>query len=425
MLIPYNINSLQGEITLPGDKSISHRAIILSSISEGSSRIQGFLKGEDCLRTIDCFQKLGIDIEDDGREIIVHGKGLKGLKESKNILDVGNSGTTIRLISGILAGQGFSTTITGDESIQKRPMDRIIYPLTLMGGDIKGRDENNLAPLIIKGKSLKAIDYSLPIPSAQVKSAILLAGLYAEGKTIVREKVKSRDHTERMLKALGANIQTKGKIITLRKSNLHGQDIKVPGDISSAGFLIAGAAALPGSKLVLKDIGLNPTRTGIIDVLLEMGANIEIENISTSGGEKMGDIIVEGSQLKGINIGGEIIPSLIDEIPVIAMVGAIAEGKTIITGAEELRVKETDRISVMVKEMKKLGVKVKELPDGMEIQGNNKINGGIVESYGDHRIAMALAIGGLFANSPVEIKDSKCVDVSFPGFGRILKSIVR
>ena len=425
MLIPYNINSLQGAITLPGDKSISHRAIILSSISEGSSRIQGFLKGEDCIRTIDCFQKLGIDIEDDGREIIVHGKGLKGLKESKNILDVGNSGTTIRLISGILGGQDFSTIITGDESIRNRPMDRIIYPLTLMGGDIKGRDENNLAPLIIKGKSLKAIDYSLPIPSAQVKSAILLAGLYAEGKTIVREKVKSRDHTERMLKALGANIQTKGKIITIEKSDLYAQDIKVPGDISSAGFLIAGAAAFPGSKLVLKDIGLNPTRTGIIDVLLEMGANIEIENISTSGGEKMGDILVEGSQLKGINIGGEIIPRLIDEIPVIAMVGAISQGKTIITGAGELKVKETDRIAAMVSEMKKLGVKVKELPDGMEIQGNNKINGGIVESYGDHRIAMALAIGGLFANSPVEIKNSKCVDVSFPGFGKILKSIVR
>lgn len=417
------INRIQGEITIPGDKSISHRAIMLSSISKGSSKIQGFLRGEDCLRTIDCFRRLGIEIQDNISEILVHGKGLHGLKEPNDILNVGNSGTTIRLISGILAGQEFLTIITGDESIRKRPMGRIAIPLRKMGATIEGREHGNLAPLAIRGGNLRGIDYTSPVPSAQIKSSILLAGLYSEGETIVREEVTSRDHTEKMLKALGANIKTKDGIVTLERSELYSQDIEVPGDISSAAFFMAAAAALPGSHLVLKKIGLNPTRTGIIDVLREMGAEIEIDNFFISGGEEIGDIIIKGTKLQGVNIGGKIIPRLIDEIPVIAIAAAVAEGKTTITGAEELKVKETNRITAMVTEMKKLGIKVKELSDGMEIEGSNEIGGAIVENYGDHRIAMALTIGGLFANAPVKMESSGCIGISFPDFVDKLKKV--
>lgn len=417
------INRIQGEITIPGDKSISHRAVMLSSISKGSSKIQGFLRGEDCLSTINCFRRLGIEIQDNVSEILVHGKGLQGLKEPHDILDVGNSGTTIRLISGILAGQEFLTIITGDESIRKRPMARIAVPLRRMGATIEGREHGNLAPLVIRGGNLKAIDYASPVPSAQIKSAILLAGLYSEGETIVREEVTSRDHTEKMLKALGANIKTQDGVVTIGKSELYSQDIEVPGDISSAAFFMAAAAALPGSHLVLKKVGLNPTRTGIVDVLKEMGAEIEIDNFFISGGEEIGDIIIKGTKLQGVNIGGEIIPRLIDEIPVIAIIAATAEGKTTITGAEELKVKETNRITAMVTEMKKLGIKVKELSDGMEIEGPNEIGGATVESYGDHRIAMAMAIGGLFASAPVKVKNSGCIGISFPDFADKLKEI--
>lgn len=425
MLITNKINKIEGEITIPGDKSISHRAIMLSSISKGSSKIQGFLRGEDCLRTIDCFRQLGIEILDNNSEIIVHGRGPSGLKEPEDILDVGNSGTTIRLISGILAGYEFLTIITGDKSIRNRPMARIAVPLRQMGANIEGRKKGNLAPLVIRGGNLNGIDYKSPVPSAQIKSAILLAGLYSEGKTIVREEFTSRDHTERMLRALGADIKVEDTVISLKKSQLYSQNIQIPGDISSAAFFMAAAAALPGSHLILKKIGLNPTRTGIIDVLNMMGADIEIDNVFVSGGEKIGDIIIRGRKLNGVNIGGGIIPRLIDEIPVIAIIAAIADGKTRITGAEELKVKETNRITAMVKEMQKLGIRVKELPDGMEIEGPNKINGGVVESYGDHRIAMAMAIGGLFSDEVIKIKDSQCIGISFPDFTEKLKEITR
>ena len=418
-------NKIQGEITVPGDKSISHRAIILSSISKGPSRIEGFLRGEDCLGTIDCFRQLGVDIVDKGSIIYVHGKGLGGLREPGDILDVGNSGTTIRLVSGILAGQNFFTIITGDESIRQRPMDRIAIPLRQMGANIHARGKGNLAPMAIWGGDLKPIDYTLPVPSAQIKSAILLAGLYTKGETSIRGGGKSRDHTERMLGAFGANILFENNLLTLRPSTLYGQEIQIPGDISSAAFFIAGAAVLPGSHLRIKNVGLNPTRTGIIDIIREMGGNIEIDNQWMSGGEEIGDIIVRGGKLRGINIGGNIIPRLIDEIPVIAVIAALAQGKTLITGAEELKVKETNRISAMVEEMNKLGIRVKELADGMEIHGPNKIHGGQVESHGDHRIAMALAIAGLFANSPVKIKNSNCIGISFPGFEESLKKIAK
>lgn len=425
MFISHRVDKLEGKITVPGDKSISHRAVMLSSISKGTSRIEGFLRGEDCLRTIACFRGLGIEIEDKGREIIVHGRGLYGLREPDDVLDAGNSGTTMRLLSGILAGQEFLTIVTGDASLRRRPMARIAVPLREMGAKIEGRSNGNLAPLVIRGGNLKALDYSSPVSSAQVKSAILLAGLYADGDTIVREKIVSRNHTEKMLKSLGANIQVDNGVVTIGKSELYGQNIQVPGDISSAAFFMAAAAAMPGSHLVIEKVGLNPTRTGIIDVLREMGAEVEIDNLLTSGGEEIGDIIVKGRKLKATTITKEIIPRLIDEIPVIAIIAAMAKGTTIITGAEELKVKESNRISSMVTEMKKLGIRVRELPDGMEIEGSNEITGGQVESYGDHRIAMALAIAGLFAKEDVKVENSDCIAVSFPTFEEKLKNIAR
>ncbi|MCC5910553.1 MAG: 3-phosphoshikimate 1-carboxyvinyltransferase [Clostridiaceae bacterium] len=425
MLITNKAQKLEGEITVPGDKSISHRAVMLSSISKGKSIVTGFLRGEDCLSTIACFRGLGIEIEDKGKEIIVEGKGLYGLREPEDILDAGNSGTTMRLISGILSGQEFLTVVTGDGSLRKRPMARIAKPLREMGSFIEGRNHGNLAPLVIRGGNLKAIDYQSPVSSAQVKSAILLAGLYAEGETIVREEVTSRDHTERMLKSLGGKVFVEDGAVKVKSSELYGEAIQVPGDISSAAFFMAAAAAIEGSDLVIEGVGLNPTRTGIIDVLKEMGAEIEIDNIYTSGGEEIGDIHIKGKKLKGIKITKQIIPRLIDEIPVIAMIAATAEGKTTITGAEELKVKETNRITAMVMEMKKLGIRVTELSDGMEIEGLNTIKGATVESYGDHRIAMAMAIGGLFSEGDVKIQGSECIAISFPDFEEKLKEVVK
>ncbi len=423
MLRVNKVHKIQGRIRVPGDKSISHRAVMLSGISRGKGVIEGFLRGEDCYSTIACFRGLGIKIEDRGSQIIVHGKGLKGLQEAEDVLDAGNSGTTMRLISGILSGQEFLSVVTGDGSLRKRPMDRIAMPLRKMGAYIEGRDHGRLAPLVIRGGNLRSIDYTSPVSSAQVKSAVLLAGLYAEGQTVIREGVASRDHTERMLKALGGNITAENGKVIVGKSELHGTAIGVPGDISSAAFFMAAAAAIPGSRLIIEGGGLNPTRTGIIDVLREMGALIEIDNITESGGEEAGDIIIQGKKLKGINIRKEIIPRLIDEIPVIAVIAAVAEGRTTITGAEELKVKESNRITSMVTEMKKVGIKVRELSDGMEIEGENTIIGGTVESYGDHRIAMAMAVAGLFAKGSVKIKNSECIGVSFPDFEKKLKQV--
>ena len=423
MLIVNPIEKIQGKISVPGDKSISHRAVMLSGISQGKSRIKGFLRGEDCLSTIACFRGLGIDIQEKNQEIHITGKGLHGLSEPKDILDAGNSGTTMRLLSGILAGQNFLSIITGDHSLKKRPMDRIANPLREMGAAIDGRCGGSLAPLVIRGGGLQGMDYTLPVPSAQVKSAVLLAGLYAEGYTIVREKSISRDHTERMLRFLGGNIKTQKGVITLKSSNLEGQEIEVPGDISSAAFFIAAAAAFEGAHLIVEKVGLNPTRTGIIDVLRDMGADIEFDRIHKSGGEEIGDIIVRGRKLLGTNIDETIIPRLIDEIPVIAVIAAVAEGKTTIRGAGELKVKESNRIDAMVRELKKRGVDIKELPDGMEINGPNEIRGGVAESYQDHRIAMAMAICGLFAKEPIKINNPECIAISFPEFEDKLKQI--
>ena len=425
MLIVNRVDKIQGKIQVPGDKSISHRAVMLASISKGKSTIEGFLPGEDCLSTVECCRGLGIEIMREGTFLEVQGKGLDGLREPENLLDAGNSGTTMRLLSGILSGQNFLSVMTGDGSLRKRPMARIANPLRQMGAKIDGRADGKLAPLIIRGGNLQAIDYTLPVPSAQVKSAILLAGLYAEGETIVREEFLSRDHTERMLQFFGGNLERREGSVVLKKSELYGQPVKVPGDISSAAFFIAAAAAMPGAHLTIEDVGLNPTRTGIIDVLREMGAHIEIDNVYSSGGEDLGRILVEGRKLRGITITKEIMPRMIDEVPVIAAIAALSEGTMRITGAEELKVKESNRIAAMVTELKKLGIQAEELEDGMEIIGSGRIGGGLVESYGDHRIAMAMAVCGLFAQEPVRIQNSECIAVSFPGFEKTLAEITR
>lgn len=419
------INSISGEITLPGDKSISHRAIMLASIGEGKSIIKNFLRAEDTLSTINAFRSLGIEINQLPTEVIVEGKGLYGLKEPLNIIDAGNSGTTIRLLSGILAGQEFFTVVTGDSSLRSRPMARIITPLSKMGARIEGRDNGRLAPLAIRGGSLQAIEYQSPIPSAQVKSAILLAGLYASGETKVTEDFQSRDHTERMLRAMGGKVKSIDNTVTIQNSTLYGDELVVPGDISSASFFIVAAAAMVGAKLILRDVGLNPSRSGIIDIIKAMGGKIYIDNLRVSGGEEIGDIIVEGCKLHGVTITEEIIPRLIDEVPIIAVAAALAEGTTIINGAEELKFKESNRIAAMVTELKKVGVNIKELPDGMIIEGPNKIKGATVESYNDHRIAMALAICDLFSEGEIQIKNSNCIAISFPDFYDKLKEIIR
>jgi 3-phosphoshikimate 1-carboxyvinyltransferase len=415
---------IKGSINVPGDKSISHRAVMLAGISKGKSLIRGILKSDDCLSTISCLKSLGIDISDESSGIIVFGKGLHGLCKSESILDAGNSGTTMRLISGILAGQDFNSTITGDESLRQRPMSRITVPLRNMGAIIDGRGIGEYAPLSIRGGRLKGIEYKLPIPSAQVKSAILLAGLYAENITRVIEPVISRNHTEVMMKYLGAEITRTEDAIEISKSELSGSEIEVPGDISSAAFFIAAASAIPGSELVVKSVGVNPTRTGIIDVLNCMGADIRCENLHTVCGEAVADIVVHGRQLHGTAVNGDMIPRMIDEVPVLAVIAAVAEGTTVITGAGELRVKESNRISAMVSQLGRLGVKIRELEDGIKIEGPNIIKGGEAESFGDHRIAMAMAICGLFSDGDVRIKGKEAVSISFPGFFELLSEIV-
>lgn len=425
MLIINPIDRIEGCIEVPGDKSISHRAVMLGSIAQGKTLIKNFLMGEDCLSTIQCFQKMGVSIEVKGKEVHIQGKGPKGLQEPETVLDAGNSGTTMRLMAGILAGQDFVSVVTGDDSLRKRPMGRIIQPLQAMGAIILGRQMGKLAPLTIRGGYLKGIQYTMPVSSAQVKSAILLAGLFAQGVTQVQEKNPSRDHTEKMIRAFGGKLEAEGGIIRVQSSVLYGQEVQVPGDISSAAFFMVAAAAKKNSRIKIKNLGLNPTRTGIIDVLRAMGAEITLENLRSSGGEPLGDVIIEGRGLTGTTIGKEMLPRLVDEIPVIAVAAALAEGKTLITGAEELRIKESDRIAAMVSELSKLGINIKELPDGMEIEGPNVIQGGEVNSYGDHRIAMALAIAGLFAQGAVKIKNPQCIAISYPDFEATLKSIGR
>lgn len=411
------IYPLRGEIEIPGDKSISHRAIMFGSLAKGTTEVTHFLQGADCLSTISCFQKLGIEIENTQEKIIIHGKGLQGLSAPTDILDCGNSGTTTRLISGILSGQNFTSTLTGDASIQKRPMKRIMDPLRQMGADITSVHDNNCAPLMIKGSNLHGIHYHSPIASAQVKSSILLAGLYAEGETRVTEPYISRNHSEIMLSHFGANVRTEGTTaILLPDPILEGQKIAVPGDISSAAYFIAAGLLVPGSEILLKNVGINPTRDGILRVAKEMGGEIELLNMNTDNGEPTADLLVKFSALHGITIGGEIIPTLIDEVPIIAIMAAFARGTTVIKDAAELKVKESNRIQVMVDNLKAMGADIESTDDGMIIHGGKDLHGAIIDSHMDHRIAMSFAIASLLADGHTTILDKNCVDISFPTF---------
>lgn len=407
---------LRGSITIPGDKSISHRAVMFGAIAEGTTKIEGFLNGADCLSTIACFENMGIQIEQKGDTVLVHGKGLHGLGAPSKILDVGNSGTTTRLISGILAGQNFSSTLSGDESLNSRPMKRIITPLSMMGADIESLAQNDCAPLRIKGKTLKGIHYNSPVASAQVKSAVLLAGLYAEGATSVTEPNVSRNHTELMLRSFGAKVQSEGTTVTIEPNpELVAQNILVPGDISSAAFFIVAGLITPNSEICIKNVGINPTRDGILRVCEAMGADIRYENIKKEQ-EPTADLIVKTSKLHGTEIGGSIIPTLIDELPVIALLACFAEGKTVIKDAQELKVKESNRIDLMAKQLSAMGAKVTATDDGMIIEGGHPLHGSSIFCKYDHRIAMTFAIAGLNSDGVTDITDSECVTVSYPSF---------
>ena len=412
---------LKGEITVPGDKSISHRGIMLGALANGTTSITNFLKGADCLSTISCFQKMGIEIEETESEILVHGKGLHGLSAPTEILDAGNSGTTTRLISGILAGQNFSCDLTGDASIQKRPMKRIMTPLSMMGADITSVHNNGCAPLHIKGAPLKGISYQSPVASAQVKSCVLFAGLYADGKTSVTEPFLSRNHSELMLSSFGASIETCGTTATIEPEPvLTAQKVEVPGDISSAAFFIAAGLLIPGSELLIKNVGINPTRDGILRVCKRMGANLELLNTRTQCGEPVADVLVKHSELNGTVIEGDLIPTLIDELPVIAVMAACANGETIIRNAEELKVKESNRLEIIVHHLNEMGCDITGTEDGMIIRGGKPLHGAVLDSYLDHRIAMSFAVAGLVADSETEITNADCVNISYPGFYRDL-----
>ena len=416
------IQGLKGTVSVPGDKSISHRCIMFGSIANGTTEIHNFLKGADCLATIRCFQSMGINIEETDHTITVHGKGLHGLSAPLNILDVGNSGTTTRLLSGILAGQKFESKLSGDESLNSRPMKRIIEPLTMMGANISSILRNGCAPLYIAPGNLHGIHYDSPVSSAQVKSCILLAGLYAEGETSVTEPSLSRNHTELMLKEFGADIRTLHSLSGTEATayikpylKLYGQKIVVPGDISSAAYFIAAGLIVPDSEILIEHVGINPTRSGILKVCEDMGGDITLLNERCEAGEKIADILVRTSSLHGITIEGDIIPTLIDEIPIIAVMAAVADGTTVIKDAAELKVKETDRIETVTDNLKAMGCNVTPTEDGMIITGGT-LHGASIHTLLDHRIAMAFSIAALVADGTTKILDSKCVDVSYPTF---------
>ena len=413
----YNKPALKGTIQVPGDKSISHRSIMFGAIAKGTTTVDGFLLGEDCLSTIDCFKKLGVQITVDGTNVEIHSNGIEGWDEPSEVLYTGNSGTTTRLMLGILSGTNFHSIMTGDASIGKRPMRRVVDPLRLMGAQISGRLDGQYTPLAIQGTKLQPIDYTMPVASAQVKSAILLAGLQAEGTTIVREKEVSRDHTERMLKQFGAEIDVVDGVISLKGGQtLHGTHVSVSGDISSAAFFLVAGAIAPNSKITLQNVGVNETRDGILRVLKQMGANVDVQIEDATAAEPTATITVETSSLQGITIEGDIIPTLIDEIPIIALLATQSNGTTIIKDAEELKVKETDRITAVVNELSKLGANIEATDDGMIIHGPTPLTGQNLVSYGDHRMGMMAAIAALITNEPVVLDDAECIAVSYPTF---------
>ena len=420
------INGLKGQIQVPGDKSISHRSVMFGSIAKGTTEIHGYLQGADCLSTISCFQKMGISIENKGETVLVHGRGLHGLTRPDSVLDCGNSGTTTRLISGILSAQSFDVTLTGDASIQKRPMKRIMEPLSQMGARITSVHDNGCAPLFIQGSPLHGIHYTSKVASAQVKSSILLAGLYAEGETRVTEPYISRNHSEIMLRSFGADIRTEGTTAVIQPvKELFANKIKVPGDISSAAFFLCAGLMIPNSEILIRHVGINPTRDGILRVCRDMGADLTIVNASTGDGEPTADILVRSSDLHGTVIGGAIIPTLIDELPMIAAMACFAEGETVIKDAAELKVKESNRIDVMVRNLTAMGADVTETEDGMIIHGGKPLHGAVVDSHKDHRIAMTFAVAALAADGETEIIDADCVDISYPAFYEELEKLTK
>ncbi|MBE3037055.1 MAG: 3-phosphoshikimate 1-carboxyvinyltransferase [Candidatus Atribacteria bacterium] len=425
-LVIEKINQLKGNISVPGDKSISHRSLILGSICQGETRVYNLLNSLDCLRTLECMQALGVKIElDEDNSVNIKGKGLYGLQEPKAILDVGNSGTTIRLLTGLLSGQNFYSVLNGDNSIRKRPMKRVVQPLRLMGADIWGREDGHFAPLSMKGSKLNSFQYTLPIASAQVKSALLLAGLYATGKTVISEPLSTRDHTERMLETMQGDIKISSPEVKIKGgTELRSTDIFIPGDISSAAYFIAAASILRDSQIIIKQVGVNLTRIGIIEILKKMGTKIDILNYQIKSNEPRADLKIGYSELKGIEIKKEMVPLLIDELPLIAVVATQAQGKTLVSGARELRVKESDRIKTIVSELKKMGAAIEEEEDGFTVNGPTRLQGAVCESYNDHRIAMSLAVAALLAEGKTVIRNSECIDISFPGFEKTLQNLI-
>lgn len=418
--------SIRGEIAVPGDKSISHRSIMLGSLAKGKTTVHGLLRGEDNMATLRAFQAMGIETIDDGNLLTIHGKGLHGLSEPTDVIDCGNSGTSIRLICGLLAAQNFFSVLTGDQYLRKRPMKRVLEPLSLMGASIFGRAGGDKAPLAIVGSRLKGISYASPVASAQVKSALMLAALYADGETRITEPTLSRDHSERMFRHFGGDVETFAGGVSVRSGReLAGREIVVPGDISSAAFFIVAALIVPGSELLIRGVGVNPTRTGIIDILKAMGGNIELVDPRELSGEPVADLLVRSSQLHGIEIGGDVVPRAIDEFPVISVAAACADGRTVIRDARELRVKETDRIAAVAANLRLAGVPVVETADGMEITGVERLNGCSAESRGDHRIAMSMLIAGLAAKGEVTVDDTECIATSFPTFLNLLEEVAQ
>lgn len=417
---------LKGTVTIPGDKSISHRSVMFGALADGTTKVTNFLRGADCLSTIACFRKLGIEIEETPDEILIRGKGIHGLTAPDSMLDVGNSGTTTRLISGILAGQPFTTELNGDESIQSRPMKRIIDPLSQMGADIESIRGNGCAPLRIRQSQLHGIHYQSKVASAQVKSCILLAGLYADGTTSVTEPYLSRNHTEIMLKHFGAQITSEGTTaMIVPGAELHGQEIEVPGDISSAAYFIAAGLIVPGSEILIKNVGINPTRDGLLRVCKDMGADITLLNKNLGNGEPTAGLLVRAGSLHGTTVGGAVIPTLIDELPVVAALACFAEGTTVIKDAQELKVKESNRIDVMVQNLTAMGAHVTATDDGMIIEGGHPLHGAVIDSKLDHRIAMTFAITALASDGETEITGADCVKISYPGFYEDLSMLAK
>lgn len=415
---------IRGEIAVPGDKSISHRSIMLGSIARGTTTVRGFLRGEDNIATLNAFRAMGIVIDDDGETLRIAGKGLHGLAEPADILDCGNSGTSMRLLTGLLAPQRFYSVLTGDRYLRRRPMRRVVEPLSRMGATIFGREGGEKAPLAIVGHELAGITYDSPVASAQVKSALMLAGLYAAGETRVSEPHLSRDHSERMFRHFGAAIEAgPSGVVVHGGQELEGRDIVVPGDISSAAFFMVAALIVPGSELLIRGVGVNPTRTGIIDILTAMGGSIELLDRRECSGEPVADLLVRSSRLKGVEIAGEVVTRAIDEFPVICVAAALAEGRTVIREARELRVKETDRIAAMATNLRAAGATITETPDGMEIEGGERLTGCTVESFGDHRIAMSMLVAGLVATGGVTVNDTGCIETSFPSFISLLTGV--